>query len=245
MTRQAFTLVELSIVLVILGLLVGGVLSGQSLIRAAELRAVVTERDQYVTATHAFKDKYFALPGDMTNATAFWTEAPDCADVEAAHVGTATCNGNGDGQIDLGLTESVNYWQQLANAGLIAGTYSGAYTSGEFGTLVLGTDVPKSKLGSAGWSVTSPPPLGGRGGVTSGIVMLFGATQSGDDFMLLTSVLKPEEAYNIDRKTDDGHPLRGGVRGIEYDGDCINPAQDGYELSNTATACALLFNRAF
>lgn len=46
MQRAAFTLVELSIVLVILGLLVGGVLSGQSLIRASELRSVATEKKQ-------------------------------------------------------------------------------------------------------------------------------------------------------------------------------------------------------
>src|SRR5438552_4058186 len=70
--RQAFSLVELSIVLVILGLLVGGILSGQSLIRAAELRSVTTEFSRYLAAVQSFKDKYFALPGDMANATAFW-----------------------------------------------------------------------------------------------------------------------------------------------------------------------------
>ncbi len=55
---NAFSLVELSIVLVILGLLVGGVLSGQSLIRAAELRSITEDYARYVTATHTFKDKY-------------------------------------------------------------------------------------------------------------------------------------------------------------------------------------------
>ena len=68
---SAFSLVELSIVLVILGLLVGGVLSGQSLIRAAELRSVTTEYSRYTTAISSFRDKYFALPGDMSNATSF------------------------------------------------------------------------------------------------------------------------------------------------------------------------------
>jgi len=67
--RSAFTLVELSIVLVILGLLVGGTLTGQSLIHAAELRSVVKDYEKYKTAMHVFEDKYFALPGDMTNAT--------------------------------------------------------------------------------------------------------------------------------------------------------------------------------
>ena len=54
--RHAFTLVELSIVLVILGLLVGGVLSGQSLIHSAQLRVVTTELDNYKTAMNSFRD---------------------------------------------------------------------------------------------------------------------------------------------------------------------------------------------
>ena len=74
--RSAFSLVELSIVLVILGLLTGGILSGQSLIRAAELRSVTTEYSRYTAATYSFRDKYFALPGDMSNAESFWGSPP-------------------------------------------------------------------------------------------------------------------------------------------------------------------------
>jgi len=101
--KQGFSLVELSIVLVILGLLVGGVLSGQSLIRAAELRKYITLQDRYRTALLSFRDKYFALPGDMTNATAFWgaKSATNCLNNAGAAVNTATgtCDGNGDGNI--------------------------------------------------------------------------------------------------------------------------------------------------
>ena len=71
-TDGGFSLLELSIVLVILGLLAGGVLSGKSLIRAAELRTIGTERDRFRTAMYAFRDKYFMLPGDISNATSFW-----------------------------------------------------------------------------------------------------------------------------------------------------------------------------
>ena len=70
--KKAFSLVELSIVLVILGLLVGGILSGQSLIRAAQLRSVTADYTRFVTAVNTFRDKYFALPGDMTNAQSVW-----------------------------------------------------------------------------------------------------------------------------------------------------------------------------
>ncbi len=99
---NGFSLVELSIVLVILGLLTGGILSGQNLIRAAELRAVTTEFSAYQTAVMTFKDKYFALPGDMRNATDFWGSAGGSGVIgdgceAGTPTGTQTCNGNGDG----------------------------------------------------------------------------------------------------------------------------------------------------
>jgi prepilin-type N-terminal cleavage/methylation domain-containing protein len=66
---SAFSLVELSIVLVILGLLVGGVLSGQSLIRAAALRSVTNDYSRYSAAVNTFKDKYFPAPATAPVAT--------------------------------------------------------------------------------------------------------------------------------------------------------------------------------
>ena len=93
--NKGFTLVELSIVLVILGLLVGGVLSGQSLIRAAELRSITAQQQRFVTSINAFRDKYFALPGDMTNAQSFWgvANATPSTCYSTAGTGTQTCNG--------------------------------------------------------------------------------------------------------------------------------------------------------
>lgn len=100
---RGFSLVELSIVLVILGLLTGGILAGQSLIRAAELRSVITTTDRYQAAVYSFRDKYFALPGDMRNATSFWgdqaTGPSACADAGITDGTPGTCNGNGDGLI--------------------------------------------------------------------------------------------------------------------------------------------------
>jgi len=69
MKSAGFSLLELSIVLVIIGLIAGGIVAGSSMIRAAELRAVLTELTQYQTATNTFRDKYLGLPGDLRNAT--------------------------------------------------------------------------------------------------------------------------------------------------------------------------------
>ena len=62
--KNGFTLVELSIVLVIIGLLIGGILVGQSLIDSAKLNALVRQTQQYDSAIMAFKDKYKVLPGE-------------------------------------------------------------------------------------------------------------------------------------------------------------------------------------
>ena len=109
--QQGFSLVELSIVLVILGLLVGGILSGQSLIRASELRSVTTEYQTYVTSLGTFRDRYFALPGDLSNAASFWSTVASGAvlnfvgDMEKA---TAAAEAVGDDRLQKSATGQVN-----------------------------------------------------------------------------------------------------------------------------------------
>ncbi len=129
--KKAFSLVELSIVLVILGLLTGGILAGQSLIRAAELRSTMADISRFSTAVRTFQDKYFALPGDMNNATRFWGSAGGTGSDAACMAFTtspATCNGNGEGWIETAIIaadERFLAWEHLANAGLIEGSYTG------------------------------------------------------------------------------------------------------------------------
>src|SRR5215203_6591843 len=85
--QQGFTLIEIAIVLVIIGLLLGGVLKGQELITGARVRNIIQQQDGVKAAYFGFLDRYRALPGDYANATA-----------TIAGVSTAKCNsGNGDG----------------------------------------------------------------------------------------------------------------------------------------------------
>lgn len=220
-TKRGFSLVELSIVLVILGLLVGGVLSGQSLIRAAELRSVSAEYSRYFTASQSFRDKYLAMPGDMNSATRFWGRQNSNADCvtnsSAAVAGDGVCDGNGNGQISVGAaasqsSEIFQFWRQLAKAGLIEGNYTGTAGSGGVWDASLAQNVPASKLSQAGWGVnTVPGLLDGSAGTdftgTYGTYFLFGAKAPSS--YVWNPILKPEDQWNIDTKIDDGRPATG------------------------------------
>ena len=93
-----FTLVELSIVMVIIGFIVGGILVGRDLIHNAELRQVLSEESKLVTAVNTFKIKYNCVPGDCANATTFFGTAADCTGATTLTT-SGTCNGDGDGKI--------------------------------------------------------------------------------------------------------------------------------------------------
>src|ERR1700735_3151873 len=69
-SEKGFTLIELSIVLVIIGLIVGGILTGQDLIKAAEQRATLAQVEKYNTAVNTFRNKFGGIPGDLASATA-------------------------------------------------------------------------------------------------------------------------------------------------------------------------------
>ncbi len=223
---KAFSLVELSIVLVILGLLAGGVLSGQSLIRAAELRSVSSDMARYQTAIATFRDKYFALPGDMPNATAFWGAAHTTLDTckTTASTGKLTCNGDGNGSIGRGTGncyERHRFWQHLANAGLVEGSFSGiAGPAGECHA-TLTTNPPntmRSRLSNAGFSVTGdasemiPENHATYFAGPYSTRLFFGAQKDSQASAMFGDALKGEEAWNVDTKLDDGKPAYGNVQ---------------------------------
>ncbi len=258
--RNAFSLVELSIVLVILGLLTGGILAGQSLIRAAELRSVTNEYQRYITASQSFRDKYMALPGDMANATRFWgDDNAACADAAIPNGSPGTCSGDGDGIIESALVtanvtaEIFRFWQQLALAGLIEGTYTGIAGPLD-GWDATTTNVPKAKLGQAVWYIypTNRATTTGDGSIANGTRN--GWIQFGSDSAINTdnpgAVMKPEEAWNIDTKIDDGRPGIGRVEMRGWNG-CTDAASaaaatnSNYNLTNNSVICALMFVNPF
>lgn len=113
--QKGFTLVEIAIVLVIIGLLLGGVLKGQEMIQNAKIKAVANDAKGLSAAVYTYYDKYKAYPGDDPRAI---TNLPGAS---GGCVAGDLVNGNGDGNIG----EYFAALEHLACAGLITGTYNG------------------------------------------------------------------------------------------------------------------------
>jgi prepilin-type N-terminal cleavage/methylation domain-containing protein len=228
--KNGFTLVELAIAMIVIGLIVGGVTAGSTIAQQARIRTIINEATTYKSAISTFQTAYGALPGDISNASSYW---PSCD-------GTPTnCNGNNNGWIDLtsSLTqnEALRAWQQLAASGIIPGSYTGIATVASQAD--IGTNVPGSKYFNAGYAIalynyTSP-----------GNVINFGAATTGAP--LTTAVLTPKDAYALDLKIDDGLARNGNVWAYGSAGaaTCYNTVSsvNQYNLSLTTTVCSLMF----
>lgn len=118
-SEAGFTLIEIAIVLVIIGLLLGGVLKGQELITGARVRNIIQQQDGVKAAYFGFLDRYRALPGDYANAKATITGITD-----VAGCGNGTGNGDGNGQVVEALHENILAWEHLSKAGFINGSYT-------------------------------------------------------------------------------------------------------------------------
>ena len=117
--QSGFTLVEIAIVLVIIGLLLGGVLKGQELITQAKIKNVANDLNGMSAAVYGYQDRYKKFPGDDDQATGRW--------------GTGTKNGNGDGAVGSAQTailecavtdtdkENCRFWQHLRLSGFVGG----------------------------------------------------------------------------------------------------------------------------
>lgn len=116
-TQRGFTLVEIAIVLVIIGLLLGGILKGQELITAAKVRNIADQNSGVQAAYYGFIDRFRQIPGDWPATNA----------VQA--IPGVTTGGNGNGRLDSAggseWTEPLALWEQLSKAGFIQGNYVG------------------------------------------------------------------------------------------------------------------------
>lgn len=209
--QSGFTLIEIAIVLVIIGLLLGGVLKGQELITSARVRNLISQQDGIKAAFFGFQDRFRALPGDYTAAT-----------TNINNISTVACNagnGDGDGRIETASNENVLAWEHLSKAGFINGTYTCAATESD-------TTTPRNP-----YNIRLQLIYDGVYGISSG-----GATRHN----LKTGGQIPIEIIaEVDRKIDDDRPYTGAFQFSAYAGNGAAPTENGSASctsGNTATA---------
>jgi len=220
-TQKGFTLIEMSIVLVIIGLIIGGILKGQEIIDASRQKNFISQLDALRSAVNTFGDKYNGIPGDYDRAT--------------ARINAQTSNGTGDGivglnnttmatvlsQVGVGATAATTtataagepqlFFCHLAQANLIGGASSNCTVAASF--FGSGSPLPAMSYSQSGMTVSYGPvetddnlnrrvALWGR--VHRGAAAAVAAGTSG--------VLSGRVLSQVDFKYDDGLPGLGTIR---------------------------------
>lgn len=230
--KNGFTLVELSIVLVIIGLAAASILIGRDLIATAALRAQISQIQKYNTAMNAFHAKYGFLPGDVTPTAAqeygFATRGPNPGQGDGngliegmfSDAGDAY-NIKGNGMFIYG-GESPMVWVDLSKAGMLDGSFTTAnLTTPPPAVTALEVPLyfPAAKIGngnyvyawSGGWRAVR---RGGDGYNYLSVSALVGSPASFQGLMASNVNLSVFEAYSMDSKIDDGMPQAGKVTAL-------------------------------
>ncbi len=225
----------------IIGLLVGGILAGADLIKAAKLNKIISEREQITTALNTFYLKYNCIPGDCYNISTYLS---------------GETNGDGDEMLDNAsapgaIAELFTAWKHMSTAGLYPGSYSGLAGADSNWDAVLNTNAPASKaISKAGYTFVFWYAQSGNSTYWNGNYgnqIHFG--KDGDGGAFDYAALKPADSFSIDKKVDDGIPGIGKVRSKFPDiGTCSTsgsaynaPASSAYYISNDSIACRLTF----
>jgi prepilin-type N-terminal cleavage/methylation domain-containing protein len=221
-SKGGFTLIELSIVLVIIGLIIGGIFVGMDLVRAAQIRATGSMIEKLDSAVNTFHIKYNCLPGDCANATQFGFAA----------------NGNGDGQIFSSFTylndgqENFQFFQMLITAGLLADT-----------RVCTLNGIVCTYASINNWGLGLPTGQNANGAGISNIFIIntnsINSTSTTGyhlpkihmyQFIMYNGItfaaISPSIASRLDTKFDDGYPLSGNILALGERDDTHNVVDD-------------------
>ena len=206
--QQGFTLIEIAIVLLIIGLLLGGIMKGQSMINSARVRAIANDLVGIEAAWVSFEDRYRSLPGDYSKAS--------------THIVEGAIDGDSNARVDS-TAEAGAVRQHLAGAGFISGSFDGAPVASLTDGDCVETTCPGNpysgfyKIGNSNNALDQENPsheLATGGNIPVAVM------------------------YELDLKIDDGAPNTGRLRsfdGADY-GDCV--ANNEWDVVSGASDCA-------
>lgn len=231
--QGGFTLVEVTTVLVIGGLILGGVLKGQSLIEAGRVKSAVSQLNSIAIAHSAYVERYQALPGDDGTAALLATRGD-------AWTGATAGNRNGviDGTLAntfapvaataatataaaTALADTVRFFEHLRRAGFLTGDPA---------------------VGTTDATVVEALPMNAWGGRTAvaNAISIQGRSASGKQLIVCLSSVPGQAAISIDKQLDDGLPNGGSLRATLSDGTTLTApgtAATTYVGENFYTLC--------
>jgi prepilin-type N-terminal cleavage/methylation domain-containing protein len=259
--KSAFSLIELSIVLIIIGLLIAGITGGASLVSSSTLRAVMGEARGYSVGVNSFYAQFNGLPGDYNTSV-----LPTSGILSGTYTNTSA-NGNGIIEYNTAPGEGTGAIYNLVGTKIIDPTslFPSSATQGmmTFVTsvstaLTVGTHIPTSKSKGAGWVFDNVPTTAYSGTTGQNVVVLTNGSAAGAALPLVAASgagngtvnnaiasLVPADLLSIDTKLDDGKVTTGRVTGTALTG-CMatnapTVATTAYAVATTTKACVLSY----